>query len=417
MLPKPGIAAPAGHRLLEVADHREAERRQPGRHVVEQVEEPQRQVHQRRVHRRIRRAASERPVAARVLGHPVEHRAGRSETERGQHDEPEEHTEHMAVRGQQRVLDDVAQQFGARQFARVQMAPLRQQPACLGLVGAVERVADVGEIVAELSESERDVEDRDIPGQRQQQAEVGDAGVNAPGDQRRQDRGDGPDDPGMVIVAGVEVAAGPAQPVGEAVVHDVAARQRLQLLDQQREQDGEKTHVRPMIPTELRGSKARLRSAIAPAADAATAVQRCVAAPQGGQKSVQVPEHRRGRAPDEVAPCPTVRVDGFPWNGQKLAPSPADLDRMAPMVRRVHQERERHFEDLGDFEGFGLDAEAGPHERDDRRDDEAGAGGVGRHCAEHVDVSGFQADLFTRLAQRGGSGGRHRSTRPGHRES
>ena len=78
----------------------------------------------------------------------------------------------MAVRGQQRVFDDVAQHLGARQFAGIEVAPLGQQPARLVLVTAVQRLADVGEVVAELAEAQRQVEQRDVEGQRQQQAEM-----------------------------------------------------------------------------------------------------------------------------------------------------------------------------------------------------------------------------------------------------
>ena len=35
----------------------------------------------------------------------------------------------MAVRGQQRMLDDMAQQLGARQLAGIEMAPLLQHRA------------------------------------------------------------------------------------------------------------------------------------------------------------------------------------------------------------------------------------------------------------------------------------------------
>jgi len=63
-------------------------------------------------------------------------------------------------------------------------------------------------------------------------------------DERRNHRGDDPHDPGVVITAGVEVAARPAHPRGQRVVDQVAARQRFELFDQQREQDGEETHAR-----------------------------------------------------------------------------------------------------------------------------------------------------------------------------
>ena len=64
------------------------------------------------------------------------------------------------------MLDHVAQQLGARQLARVEMAPLGEQAPRLDLVAALERVADVGEVVAELAKAERQVQHRDVEGQR-----------------------------------------------------------------------------------------------------------------------------------------------------------------------------------------------------------------------------------------------------------
>ena len=65
------------------------------------------------------------------------------------------------------MLDHVAQELGARQVARVEVAPLGEQPPRLGLVAALERGADVGEVVAELAKAEREVEDRDVESERE----------------------------------------------------------------------------------------------------------------------------------------------------------------------------------------------------------------------------------------------------------
>ncbi len=45
-----------------------------------------------------------------------------------------------------------------------------------------------------------------------------------------------------LLLAGIEVARRAADPGGERVVDDVAARQRLHLLEHESQQDGEKTH-------------------------------------------------------------------------------------------------------------------------------------------------------------------------------
>ena len=70
------------------------------------------------------------------------------------------------MRRQQGMLDHVAQQFGGRQLAGIEMAPLAQEPARLDLVAVVERLADVGEVVAELAKAERQVEDGDVERER-----------------------------------------------------------------------------------------------------------------------------------------------------------------------------------------------------------------------------------------------------------
>ena len=91
----------------------------------------------------------------------------------------------MTVRGQQRMFDHVAQELGARQLAGIQVAPLREQAARLVLVAALEGIADVGEVVAELAEAQRQVEHRHVEGERQQQAEVADRAVGQRHQQRR----------------------------------------------------------------------------------------------------------------------------------------------------------------------------------------------------------------------------------------
>ena len=108
----------------------------------------------------------------------------------------------------------------------------------------------------------------------------------------------------------------------------------LQLLDQQREQDGEETHAPPMIPA------------------------RPAAQPHADEEAVEVAQHRRGRAPDEVARAPAVGVDAVPRHRQELAAHAGDLERMAAVVGRVHQERQRHLEDLGHLERIGREREA-----------------------------------------------------------
>ena len=244
LLPEPGIAAPAVDRLLEIADHRKAEGRQSRRHQIDPAEDLLRHLKQPLVGGRVERALAIGPVAAGELGHAIEHRARRPEPERRAHDEPEEHAEDMPVRGQQRMLHHVAQDFGARQLAGIEMQPFGQQAAHLVLVATVERVAHVGEVVAELAKAQREVQHCHVEGHGQQQAVVTDAKVEQRDEKCRHQHRHPPHDPHMARLAGIEVAAGPAHPGHQPVMHPVVARQRLELFDQQREQDGEETHRR-----------------------------------------------------------------------------------------------------------------------------------------------------------------------------
>jgi len=212
VFPQFGVAPPAGDGLFKIAHHRETKGRHAGRHMIDQAEGALREVAQALVDGHPQRAALEGPVTAGELGHAVGHRPSRAQAQRGQHHVAEEDAEDMAVCGQQRVLDDVAQQLGARQLAGVQVAPLGQQPTGLVFVTALQRLADVGEVVAELTEAQRQVDHADVEHQRQQQAVVGDRGMDAPGQQRRHDDRDGPHHAGMLRSARIEVAACPAHP-------------------------------------------------------------------------------------------------------------------------------------------------------------------------------------------------------------
>ena len=237
------MLAPAIHRLLEVADHREAGSGHARRHIVEHREGQLRAPRQPLVDRSDLGAGLEGPVARAELGHAVDHRTDRPQSHRRAQHEPEEHAEDMAVRGQQRMLDDMAQQLGARQLAGIEMAPLLQHRARALFLALLERVADVGEVMAELAKTQRQVEHHQIPQQGQQHAVVVEQLEHAEHQQRGHAQRDRPDHPGMVLAAGVEVARRPARPVDQGFMDRIALRQRTQLLDDQGQQDGKKTHV------------------------------------------------------------------------------------------------------------------------------------------------------------------------------
>jgi hypothetical protein len=120
--------------------------------------------------------------------------------------------EHVAVRRQQRVFDHVAQHLGARQFAGVEVAPFGQALTRQVLVAAVERVADVGEVVAELTKTQREVQHPHVDGQCQQQAVVLGQQVQGRHQQCRAQHRHAPHHPGVARLARIEVAPGPSHP-------------------------------------------------------------------------------------------------------------------------------------------------------------------------------------------------------------
>jgi hypothetical protein len=140
------------------------------------------------------------------------------------------------------MLDDMPDQLGARQFAGIQVAPFGQQLARGGVVAALEGITDVGVVVAELPEAQRQVQDEDVQPQGEQHAEMAQRPVDQRNGQARHQNRDSPDDGGMVLVAGVEVAARPAHPADDRLVHAVAMPQGLELLTQQGQQHREEIH-------------------------------------------------------------------------------------------------------------------------------------------------------------------------------
>ena len=118
----------------------------------------------------------------------------------------------MPVRSQQRVLEDVAQQFGPRQFAGIEMAPLPEQATRRVVVTTLQCVTDVGEEVAELAKTQRQVEHQHIECERGQQAVMRQRDVQDRYRGSRSQHRDAPHDDGMSLMAGVEIAPGPADP-------------------------------------------------------------------------------------------------------------------------------------------------------------------------------------------------------------
>ena len=150
----------------------------------------------------------------------------------------------MAVRRQHGMLNDMAHDFTAGQFAGIDLPPLGQQLAGRLLVAHIERVSDGGEMVAELAKTQRGIQDSHAPGKRQQTMHAPQQPVNGKSQQRRTQHRHRPGQPAMLRTAGVQVTAGPARPGAHSCVQSIARRQRPGLLQQQGKQDGKKAHAK-----------------------------------------------------------------------------------------------------------------------------------------------------------------------------
>ena len=203
-----------------------------------------------------RRAVRPRtPVAREIFGQPVEHRAGRAEADGPEHHEAHQHTEHVAVCRQHRMFDHLAQQFGARQAGCIHAQPPGQLFACRGVVACVQRLADLAEVVAELPETQRDVEDAHGPGKGQHRTELPEPPVHEARNGRRHSHGKQPRHPAMRGLAGIEVAAHGARPGAQTSMNRVVESERARLLQQQGNEDGEETHGAIIVACPARARK------------------------------------------------------------------------------------------------------------------------------------------------------------------
>ena len=198
--------------------------------------------------------------AGHQLGHAVEHRPGRPQAQRRQNREPAQGAEHMPVRRQHRVRDQAAQDLLAWPFGHLHLLPLRQQQPRPRIVATLERVANLGEVVAELPKAQRDIQNRRAPQHRRRPAQRRmQRQIHQQGQQRRQAGRHRPGQPAVVALAGIEIARHPAHPGPRCRMHRVVGRKRPHLLDQQRKQNGEETHA-PIISA-MHGLAARAEGA------------------------------------------------------------------------------------------------------------------------------------------------------------
>jgi hypothetical protein len=91
----------------------------------------------------------------------------------------------------------------------------------LDVVG-LDRELDDGEVVAELAKAEREVEHGDVEGEAEERVEAIERDEHGAAGQRRHQHRDRPDDPGVALLAGVEVACRPLHPAIARIDPDIS---------------------------------------------------------------------------------------------------------------------------------------------------------------------------------------------------
>jgi hypothetical protein len=218
-----------------------------------------------------------------------------------------------------------------------------------------QREVDVGEEMAELAKAHGQVERRHAQQEGGERLEIHQQSMQ----QRKQRAGNGnAQAPGDGAVTMATVVKFVFQKAGQRRLRPPQGtidRQRVQLFEDQRDDDGES------------GSS--------------------VQAP--GKEALQGYQHARRGAPDEVTPA-------------RAWPSTHGAGRGSSMLWRwwlavVEEEFQRRLEHLGDFEIVELEVQRRRHQADHRGDDEAGTGAVFGQAAEDLDLRRRRARLPPRL--------------------
>ena len=149
----------------------------------------------------------------------------------------------MAVRGKEGFLDRQTDHLLAAAHDARGTAPVLKERARALDVAAFHRELDVGEVVAELPEAEREIEHRDVEEQREERMHGAQQVVREQGQEHRRHDGHQPGDDAVAALAAVERLLEPARPGGERAVHRLSLAERPPLLDDERGDDRESAHA------------------------------------------------------------------------------------------------------------------------------------------------------------------------------
>ena len=149
----------------------------------------------------------------------------------------------MAVRGNHRILDHMPHDLAARDLPHLHLLPLRQQFAGLVFVAVFQGFTDTGEVVAELTKTQGDIQQGHIPQHSHPPAQRPlEQPMQEHGQQGGGEDSDAPSHPGLGAGARVEGAHHPSRPVFDRDKDLVLGLEGAGLLQQEGQQDGKKTH-------------------------------------------------------------------------------------------------------------------------------------------------------------------------------
>ncbi|CAM2158187.1 hypothetical protein PT2222_40185 [Paraburkholderia tropica] len=408
------VIAPGVDGVLEIADDREAQRREPRRYPVDHEEHVLREVRER--FRAV--VGRTRPFAREVFGEAIQHRARRTD----RHEEPEEHAEHVTMRGHHRVDQRVAHDLAHGHVHGVDAGPLGEDFTRARHVVVIQREVDIGEIVAELAETEREVHHHHVPEERQHEADVIEHVVDERRDEGPRQHDHEPGEHAVLLLARVEAVGGPFRIEAHERHDRIVGRQRPHLFDDESQQYGKEGHATrrairvlercckditgPDVPEPL-ATKTQQQHVIGTNAGVLEGPPSAPCTASGEQETIEVAQHARRRAPDEMRAAHATYIAGLHAllrirhrEETALAAFPAPDAHF--VVRGVHQIAERHLEDARHFERVGRERERLVHEAHHGRDAKTRAREVVRQRPQHLDARRIEIDLFVRLAQRGG---------------
>ena len=236
--------APVVDGVFKTAHHGKTECGDAGGQPVNRLPRGNRYGLQGSAHGLAQRIAVVLPVARHKFAQPIEHGACGTQSKGRQHGIPRQYAEHMAMRCRHRVLNHLADNLAAGQILGINLLPAREKGTCQFLITLLQRIPYASEMVTELPESQRRIENDHVPDNGHRPAQRDDQNpMHNQRNQRGHQNGKTPGEPAVRLLPCIKIPGRPPHPNPNIVVHQIAAGQRPRLLNQQGYKNGKKAHV------------------------------------------------------------------------------------------------------------------------------------------------------------------------------